>query len=142
MITVLKGVAHPWQCDILNHLTTRFYVAMFDDASYHLLRQVFGWNGNRNDEGTHAWVDVRHVIEYQAEVAAGDLLEIRAGLVKIGGKSITVRYEMTNLGSGEIAASLECICVLFDLQERAAAVIPDDLKVLAAEHLLPSHEPA
>lgn len=138
MKTVMKAVAHPWQCDVLGHLTTRFYIAIFDDASYHLLQQVFGWNGNRNPEGTHGWVDVRHVIEYQAEVAAGDLLEVRAGLVKIGGKSITVRYEMTNLGSGELAATLECICVLFDLDKRVAAVIPDELRDQAAAQLLPS----
>ena len=142
MISVMKGVAHPWQCDILGHLTTRFYVALFDDASYHFLQQVFGWNGNRNADGTRGWVDVRHVIEYRAEVAAGDLLEVSAGLVKIGGKSMTVRYEMTNLGSGEIAATLECVCVLFDLQERVAAVITDELRSKASEHLLPSEDPA
>jgi len=138
MITVHKGVAHPWQCDILGHLTTRFYVAMFDDSSYHFLHEVFGWNGNRNPEGTRGWVDVRHVIEYQAEVSAGDLLEVSAGLKKIGGKSITVAYEMKNLGSGDIAATLECVCVLFDLENRSAAVIPDDLRAKATEFLSPS----
>ena len=32
MQVVHKGVAHPWQCDVLGHLTTRFYVAMFDEV--------------------------------------------------------------------------------------------------------------
>ena len=30
MISVHKSVAQPWQCDVLNHLTTRYYVAMFE----------------------------------------------------------------------------------------------------------------
>ena len=97
MISVQKSVAHPWQCDILGHLTTRFYVAMFDDATYHFLYEVFGWNGSSDDQGKLGWVDVKHVINYQAEVAAGELLEVRASLSKIGGKSITAIYEMRNL---------------------------------------------
>ena len=36
MNLVQKSVAHPWMCDVLGHLTTRHYVAMFDDAAYHL----------------------------------------------------------------------------------------------------------
>jgi acyl-CoA thioester hydrolase len=137
MITVLKGVAHPWQCDILGHLTTRFYVAMFDDASYHYLHTLFGWSGNTDAEGRLSWADVRHTINYQAEVMPGDLLEIRAGLVKIGGKSLTVTYEMNKLGSGEIAATLECVMVLFDRHERSAVTIPDDLRNTASQFLQP-----
>ena len=45
MILVQKVVVHPWMCDVLDHLITRHYMAMFDDASYHLLYDVFGWTG-------------------------------------------------------------------------------------------------
>jgi len=38
------GVAHPWLCDSMGHLTSRHYVAMFDDASYHFFRLVFGYD--------------------------------------------------------------------------------------------------
>ena len=136
MISVQKSVAHPWMCDVLGHLTTRFYVGMFDDASYHLLYTVFGWTGASDDAGKRAWVDVRHVIEYQVEVKAGDLLEIRAGLIKIGTKSITVRYQMTNCGNGETAATLEAIYVLFDLQERQGLALTDELRELASNFLV------
>jgi len=119
-------------------MTTRFYVAMFDDASYHFLHEVFGWNGNQSVDGNLAMVDVRHVIDYVAEVAAGDLLEIRAGLARIGRKSMTVNYEMLNLGSGEIAARQESTSVLFDTQSRQGVVIPDDLRDQASRFLLPS----
>ena len=37
MVLVQKNVAHPWMCDVLGHMTTRHYVAMFDDAAYHML---------------------------------------------------------------------------------------------------------
>lgn len=135
MISVNKGVAHPWQCDIMGHMTTRFYVAMFDDASYHFLHHLFGWNGARNDAGTLGWADVRHTINYSDEVNAGDVLEVRAELVKVGGKSMTVAYEMLNLGNAKVAATLEGVMVLFDLEKRAAVTIPDELRVLAEKHL-------
>ena len=135
MLIVNKAVAHPWMCDVIGHLTTRHYVAMFDDASYHFLFAVFGWSGSTDETGERGWVDVRHLIEYQAEVSAGSLLEIRACLLKIGGKSITIRYEMVNLGSSEIAATLECVCVLFDMNARKALLLTDQLREMASQHL-------
>ena len=136
MNLVQKNVSHPWMCDVLGHLTTRHYVAMFDDAAYHLLYKVYGWTGSSDVDGKIAWADVQHVINYQAEVAAGDLLEIHAGLNKIGTKSITVFYEMRNLGSDEAAATLECTSVLFDLQTRKAIKISEELRDLASKHLI------
>jgi len=137
LVIVNKTVAHPWLCDVLGHLTTRHYVAMFDDASYHFLFNVFGWSGATDDAGERGWVDVRHVIEYLAEVAAGDVLEIRASMVKIGTKSVTARYQMFNLGRDELAATLECIYVLFDMNTRQSLALTDQLRQMVAEHLDP-----
>lgn len=138
MISVQKSVAHPWMCDVLGHMTTRFYVGMFDDASYHFLHAVFGWTGASDDQGKTAWVDVRQLIEYQAEVAAGDLLEIRAALTRIGTKSITVSYEMNNLGDNQTAATMEVIYVLFDLQKRKGLVLTDELREKASAYVVES----
>ena len=135
MISVHKSVAHPWQCDIMGHMTTRFYMAMFDDSSYHFLHHVFGWTSAQDPSGKLGWVDVRHEIDYTAEVDAGDLLEVRAELVKIGGKSMTVSFEMIKLGSGDVAATLKGVVVLFDLENRCAVRIPDDLRKAAQEHV-------
>lgn len=136
MIVVQKSVAHPWMCDVLGHMTTRFYLNMFDDASYHLLYEVFGWSGASDNAGELGWADVRHVIEYVAEVNAGDVLETRACIRRIGTKSITIGYEMMNLGEQEMAATLECTCVLFDLKVRKAVPLPDELRQLAAKRLI------
>ena len=135
MMVVGNTVAHPWLCDVIGHLTTRHYVAMFDDASYHFLFKVFGWSGATDKNGETGWVDVRHLIEYRAEVSAGDVLEIRASLVKIGTKSITAHYEMINLGRDELAATLESTYVLFDMNERQGLVISDPLRQMAEKHL-------
>lgn len=135
MISVHKSVAHPWQCDVMGHMTTRFYVAMFDDSSYHFLHHLFGWSSAQDPTGKYGWVDARHSINYLAEVNAGDLLEVRAELVKVGGKSMTTTFEMINLGSGDVAATLEGVVVLFDLKERCAVTIPDDIRKTAQSHV-------
>ena len=46
MIPVHTAVAHPWLCDIMGHMTTRHYTAIFDDASYLYFFRVFGWSGS------------------------------------------------------------------------------------------------
>lgn len=136
MMVVQKSVAHPWYCDVLGHMTTRYYLHMFDDASYHLLYEVFGWSGASDDAGERGWADVQHIIQYIAEVNAGDVLEVKAGIRKIGNKSITIFYEMTNLGEKEIAASLECVCVLFDLKARKSMPLTDEIRACAEKHLI------
>jgi acyl-CoA thioester hydrolase len=138
MFVVYKGVAHPWLCDVMGHMTTRHYMAMFDDASYHLLAEIFDWSGVSVADDVLGWADVRHVIEYQAEVAAGDILEIRGGLSKVGNKSITACYEMTNLSKKELAATLESTSVYFDTTARKAVVLPPKFRARAGEHLIPS----
>ncbi|HJL80663.1 MAG: acyl-CoA thioesterase [Gammaproteobacteria bacterium] len=136
MVLVQKSVAHPWMCDVLGHMTTRHYVAMFDDAAYHMFYTVFGWTGSSDDENKVAWADVQHIIDYKSEVSAGDLLEIDGKLTKIGNKSITISYEMKNLGNNEIAATLQVICVLFDLKTRQSVKMSDALRKHASKYLL------
>ena len=135
MQAIHTAVSHPWLCDIMGHMTTRHYIAMFDDASYMFLFRTFGWAGDDAGAGV-GWADVRHEIDYQAEVAAGDLLEIRAEMVRIGTKSITVNYEMYNLQKQQIAATLVSTCVLFDLENRKAMPLTPDMRA-DAEGVLP-----
>ena len=135
MISVYKGVAQPWECDSLGHLTTRFYTAMFDDASYHLLFELFGWTGASDDAGERAFVDVRHEVDFQDEIHAGELLEIRARLERVGWKSLVARYDMVKRGSGSLAATLQATYVLFDLQARRALPLDDTLREQATRHL-------
>tara|TARA_R110002110_G_scaffold205066_7_gene417134 strand:- start:273679 stop:274083 length:405 start_codon:yes stop_codon:yes gene_type:complete len=131
-MVVHQGVAHPDMCDVMGHMTTRHYVAMFDDASYHFLFKAFGWTGDQAISERIGWADVQHLIEYAEEVAAGDLLEISAKLEKIGRKSITVTYSMFNLSRSMLAATLQSTSVYFDLDARKAILITDAMRERAS----------
>jgi acyl-CoA thioester hydrolase len=135
MISCYKGTAHPWFCDVMGHMNIRHFMAMFDESSYQLLFQVFGWSGNPDNSGGQGWADVKHVIEYQAEVRSGDLLEVHACISKVGTKSIGIRYEMSNSVSKDVAATLECICVLIDLESRESVPLSDVQRKQAEGHM-------
>ncbi len=134
-LIVYKGVAHPELCDVMGHMTTRHYVAMFDDASYHFLYTVFGWSGEQAKTEHRGWADVKHVIEYQDEVAAGDLLEVRANFAKVGTKSITVNYNMFNLTKNTMAATQESTSVYFDTLNRKAIALTDKMQAATQPYL-------
>jgi acyl-CoA thioesterase FadM len=55
--------------------------------------------------------------------------------MKIGNKSITAAYVMQNLKTGEVAATLEAVYVLFDLEARCGVEIGDDLRSAASKYL-------
>lgn len=134
-LTLYKGVVHPWLCDAMGHLTTRHYLAMFDDAIYHLYHQVFGYAGPFGVFESKGWADVRQLIEYKAELPAGALIEVRGELLKLGGKSVTSRYEMINLANGEVAATLENVTAYFDLKARSALPFTDAMREAARKFL-------
>ena len=131
MTSDYKGVCHPWLCDSMGHLTTRHYMAMFDDASYHFLNRVFGWSGTDSQNNNVGWADVKHTIEYLLEVRSGQLLDIKGVLAKVGGKPITVSYEMRECGSHKIVATLTSISVLFDTEAREAITLTNDMRIRA-----------
>jgi acyl-CoA thioester hydrolase len=123
-----KAVCHPWMCDVMGHMTTRHYMAVFDDASYHFLSRTFSWSGSDAAEKNLGWVDVKHTLEYLDEVRSGQLLEVSGELIKIGKKSIVVRYQMREVSSQNVVATLDGVSVLFNTQNREAIVIPDEMR--------------
>ena len=46
-----------------------------------------------------------------------------------------IYYEMKNLGNGEVAATLQVVCVLFDLNTRESVKMSDELRQLASNYV-------
>jgi acyl-CoA thioester hydrolase len=130
-----RGVIHPWQCDAMGHFTTRFYMAMFDDAAYHLLAAA-GFTAAHIERGI-GFADLKTTLSYLAELKAGDLVLVKGAVVKMGTKSLTAHYRMFNLASGDVAAEMEAVSVQFDLRTRKAIPIQDDIRAKLAV-LLPA----
>jgi acyl-CoA thioester hydrolase len=130
MILLTRSVVHPWLCDLMGHLTTRHYMAIFDDASYVLLSRT-GWSATEPEWAGKGWADVRHEIDYVAEVSAGTVVEIHGTVTKVGRTSIDSTMEMRKLHNGEVAAKLVAKTVFFDLAARKATPITDEMRARA-----------
>lgn len=115
MVTFV-GVAHPWMCDAMGHMNVRYYMAMFDDASFQLLGRLTGVEKDKS----LGWADVRHEIEYKHETAAGTLVTIRSHVTRIGRTSVTYRHILTGSLEGELHAEATTTSVRFDLTARKA----------------------
>lgn len=130
MIETYYGIVHPWLCDEMGHLTTRHYVAMFDDAHPHFFAALGTVQSDLIKRG-YGFADVKSTLEYRSELRSGDLVVIRSVLVKLGTKSFVHRHEMVNRADGSIAATMENVTVCFDLNKREAVPIFPELRASA-----------
>ncbi len=125
-------VVHPWLCDAMGHLTTRHYLGMFDDASYHLFATL-GYDPGAGAAVNQGWADVRQEIEYHSELAAGALVRIDGRVTAIGRSSITTEYRMFARADDRLCATLVGRTVCFDLEARRSRPLPADFVARATE---------
>jgi acyl-CoA thioester hydrolase len=123
MIETNKGVVHPWLCDVMGHMTTRHYTAMFDDASYHLMHAC----GIIPTQGM-GFVDVEFTTKFIAELKVGSLFYIRSGFLKLSNTSFTARHLMFNCDDDSLVSQQKCISVNFDLTTRKAIPLSEDFR--------------
>lgn len=128
-----RGVVHPWLCDAMGHMTTRHYTAMFDDASYHMF-SMLGFTPDHLASGI-GLADVKLTTSFLAELNAGALVIVHGKVTRVGTKSLTAFYRMSNLHTGETAATLESVTAQFDLQTRRAIPLLPEIREGAEQYL-------
>ena len=111
------GMVYPWQCDSMGHLTTRFYMAAFDEAAWHFLYEA-GYDPALMEQEQVGWADVRHEIEYLRELRAGELFYIESKPLRVGNSSIVYQLELKTSSGDESCARLNATTVQFDLKRR------------------------
>ena len=125
-IETWRGVAHPWNCDTMGHMNTRFYAAIYDDASFQFLGRLAP-SAALKQSGL-GWADVRQLIEYKHEVASGALLLVRTALKRLGRTSVEYRHELRDAETDRLHSSSDQVTVLFDLAARAAAPLDEAMR--------------
>lgn len=130
------GVVHPWLCDAMGHLTTRFYTAFFDDASWHLFAELGYVESVARSEGW-GWADVATTTEYKREVGAGGLIRLKSRVIAMGNSSLTAEHLLGERSSGMVCARMEAKTVCFDLVNRRSRPLPDRIRTVAAGMLAP-----
>ncbi len=116
MELLTRAVVQPWHCDLMGHLTTRHYMGFFDDGVNILISRSTGWSLAAPEWKGKGWADVRHEIDYRAEVSTGTVLEIFGEIQEHGRTSVKGVLEMRR--DGELVARMMVKSVFFDLHAR------------------------
>lgn len=114
----MLAVCHPWQCDVMGHLNTRFYAALFDDASLQFVGMLS--SGEASNLG---WADVKIDTTFMKEVHAGTLMSVETKLEKLGRTSITYRHTIRSRTENDVLAEALVTSVRFDLDRRKSVEI-------------------
>lgn len=122
-ITTVRCLVNAWQCDVMGHMNTRHIEALFDEATGWLISRASGGRSSQ-DEGL-GWADRKHVFEFLREIRAGDPVEVRSQVCRIGSSSITTRHELIDSTAGAALATAEIVTVCFDMQARASRPVPE-----------------
>jgi acyl-CoA thioester hydrolase len=80
-------------------------------------------------------------IEYKRELHAGDVVTIRSSVLDVTEKSIRLVHEMTNDGTGEIAAITILVGIHLDTTIRRARALPSDVRERAARMIAGREDP-
>lgn len=131
MILLSRSIVHPWLCDMMGHLTTRHYMAMFDDASYVLLSEATGWSPNDPEWAGLGWADVHQEIDYKDELPAGTIVEVTGGVKRIGSSSMETCFEMRRMNGKSLSAVMAAKTVFFDLSLRKAKPFTESMRARA-----------
>jgi acyl-CoA thioester hydrolase len=122
-----RGTIYPWHCDHMGHMNVMWYVGKFDEATWHLLAAA-GFTTKRMREEGIGMAAVEQRIEYKRELHAGDLITIRSSVQEVREKVILFRHEMTNEGTGEVAARAFLTGICMDTKTRKARPLPVDAR--------------
>ena len=132
---VYRGVVFPWQCDHIGHMNVRWYSHHFDDAGFHIW-SVLGVSQKEMRELGVQVVVAQTTIKFIREMKAGDLILIKAGLTKVGNKSIVHFAKMLNVDTGTLHATEETVEVFFDPATRSSAPMPESFRNRLLPHVI------
>ena len=133
-ILTYRGSVSASQCDHIGHMNIVAYGAKFDEANWVFFCEV-GLTPSYLRSESHGMAGVQQNISYRNELFAGDVIEIRSGVLEIVEKRLRVRHEMRNLETGEVAATCEITAVHLDKQAHRSCAFPASVRA-AAEALM------
>ena len=140
LILTYRGAVYPRHLDHMGHMNIQFYVAKFDSAVWHLFDRV-GVTPGYIREHNRGMAAVEMNVRYLKELHAGDLVTVRSGVLRVGGRSLDVVQEMRLGEAGELVAVMKITAVHLDREARRAVPFPEAIAARAREHLVDYSEP-
>jgi acyl-CoA thioester hydrolase len=112
--------------DEYGHVNVRYYGVMWGGGAGTLMRGIGIDDNYRNERRMGHWL-LRQVLDYLAEVHAGDTVTVHGRIVGRNENRMHNEYWMVNHTKGKIAAASEVLVANADLDARKMAPFPEDI---------------
>jgi acyl-CoA thioester hydrolase len=133
-VETYRATVAPAGCDHLGHMNVQHYFATVSEGMFALMVRL-GLGPEQIRRRQMSFAVVRAETDFHHELRPGDVVVLESTVRKLGEKSATFHHQLKNVATGDIAMSTEFKCVLLDLEQRQATLIPDDIRA-AAEQLI------
>jgi acyl-CoA thioester hydrolase len=112
--------------DMLGHLNNAVYATLFEAGRVAYVEEVL----QPLTPAGAGYVIVRLTVDFKAEARYPGIASIRTRISRVGGSSMT--YVQDLRVNGQLAATAESVCALFDLEKRKAMRCPDAMRAILA----------
>lgn len=132
----------PDQCDAFGRMRAEWVFGRASDSVPNLLSAWREMLAEAVAEaGTHAFTPGGAVVEarmvFRHWPRAGDLIEVRSGVVEVGEKTVRLMHWLLDPVSGGCWASVEVVSVTIDTDSRKIVAAPPAVREALAERLIP-----
>lgn len=134
MIETYRGIVYPTQLDHMGHMNVQWYIAKFDEATWHFV-SALGLTQNYVRDSGMGMAALQQNVTYKAEVMVGSLLVIKSKLLEINNRTLKFMHIMYDAESGAEAARCELTGAHLDRTKRKAVPFPEEIAARAREML-------
>ena len=69
-------------------------------------------------------------IKYKAELVSGDRVVVTTDVLDVSEKTIRILHTMTNVATGDVAATAEMVAVFVDMDNRSGLPLPPEVRAI------------
>ncbi len=119
-------------CDLMGHVNNTVYFTYLEQGRITWWHSLGG--GDRGIAGVKTNI-VHAECDYRAPAFVHDELEVQVSLAAIGRSSVTLRYRVVKVVTGQLLAEGTTVNVTLDAENRPMRV-PDETRALLTRHLV------
>jgi acyl-CoA thioester hydrolase len=126
-VETFRATVAPADCDHLGHMNVQHYFRAVGDGMFAAMARI-GLTPEAIRRRKLSFAVVRAETEFHHELYPGDVITLESTILKVGKKSATFHHRLKNAATDDIVMSTEFKCVLLNLENRQAALVPDDIR--------------
>jgi acyl-CoA thioester hydrolase len=111
-------------CDPMGHVNNAVYLTYLEVARFAYWQHVFRGSG----DAEAGFILARVECDFRAPAEAGDVLEVRLAVDRIGRSSFDFRGEIVRPGDGTLIHESRTVMVMYDYARSAAVPVPDEVR--------------